>query len=242
MNLDEYGQMYEREDHYWWFIARRQLALQLMTAHPAPEGITLDVGCGTGAMLSELTRRGPALGVDVSPEALKLCSRRGLTNAMEGDAQALPLADGSVARVVTLDTLEHVPDDREAAAEIFRVLKPGGVLIINVPAFRWLWGPHDVALHHHRRYTRRELVARLQEAGLTVERSSYSVFFLFPIVVLVRLVDRFRRSEARVRLPEVGPALNKLLVSLMRLEGLLLARVPLPVGSSVVAVARKPPQ
>ena len=240
MNLDEYGQMYEREDHYWWFIARRQLALQLMAAHPAPEGITLDVGCGTGAMLAELTRRGPAMGVDVSPEALKLCGRRGLTNALEGDAQALPLADDSVARVVTLDTLEHVPDDLAAAAEIFRVLKPGGVLIINVPAFRWLWGPHDVALHHHRRYKRCELVARLHEAGFSVERSSYSVFFLFGFVMLVRFVDRFRKSEAKVRLPEVGPTLNKLLISLMRFEGWLLARCPLPVGSSVVAVARKP--
>ncbi len=240
MNLDEYGQMFELEDHYWWFVARRQLALRLLKAHPASEGATLDVGCGTGAMLSELLRLGPATGIDVSPEALSRCRLRGLTSVVEADAEQLPFKTSSFAKVVTLDTLEHVRDDHAACAEIFRVLQPGAVVVINVPAFRWLWGPHDVALHHHRRYTKRELITLLKRSGFEVERASYSVFFLFPVVVMVRLLDRLRTSQARVRLPQVGPALNKLLIALMRWEGSLLLKVPLPVGSSVVAVARKP--
>lgn len=226
--------MFDREDHYWWFVARRELALKLLGRG---KGKSLDVGCGTGALLAAL---GPeALGIDFSPEALRFCLRRGLKKVALGDAQRLPLVDQCVSRVVTLDTLEHVSDDRAAISEIYRALKPEGLLVLNVPAFKWLWGPHDVALHHHRRYTRTEVRLLLQDAGFKVELLSYSVFFLFPVVVGVRLLDRIFRREAKVRLPEVGSFLNHLLICLMRLEGKLLQWVPLPVGSSVVAVARK---
>lgn len=108
-----------------------------------------------------------------------------------------------------------------------------------MPAFRWLWGPHDIALHHHRRYTKGEVLALLESAGFHVDLLSYSVFFLFPLVVGVRLLDRLLQRDARVRLPEVGTAMNRVLIWLMRIEGALLQKIPLPVGSSVVAVARK---
>ncbi len=226
--------MYEHEDHYWWFVARRELALELLQRG---SGKTLDVGCGTGALLTSLGTE--AIGVDFSLEALRHCRKRGLTKVALGNAECLPCTSQCTSRVVTLDTLEHVADDRVAVSEIFRALTPGGLLVLNVPAFKWLWGPHDVALHHHRRYTRREVKLLLQEAGFQVELLSYSVFFLFPVVVGVRLLDRIFRREAKVRLPKVGGILNGLLISLMRLEGKLLQWVSLPVGSSVVAVARK---
>lgn len=226
--------MYDSEDHYWWFVARRELALTLLSR---AEGPVLDVGCGTGALLSTMSE--DAVGVDSSPEALKFCLRRGLHKVALGDAQALPFLANEFDRVVTLDTLEHVPDDRAAISEIFRTLTPGGLLVLNVPAYRWLWGPHDVALHHHRRYTRAQMENLLKNAGFQVELLSYSVFFLFPVVVGVRFLDRVMRRNAKVRLPQVGRMLNALLIRLMRIEGWLLCRVTLPVGSSVVAVARK---
>lgn len=226
--------MYDREDHYWWFVARRELALELLSRG---QGKTLDVGCGTGALIAALPT--DAVGVDFSPEALRHCHKRGLMRVVLGNAEHLPLKGECVQRVVTLDTLEHVEDDRAALAEIYRALEPGGLLVLNVPAFRWLWGPHDVALHHHRRYTRKQVKTLLQETRFEVELLSYSVFFLFPLVVGVRFLDRLFKRDAKVRLPEVGSVLNQLLIKLMRLEGAILQRCPLPVGSSVVAVARK---
>ncbi len=232
--------MRELEDHYWWFVSRRSMAHAWLKEF-APEGKTLDLGCGTGALLQTLQSEREAEGVDFSPLALEFCQSRGLKNLHEADAQSLPLPDSSFQAVVTLDTLEHVPDDEMAMREICRVLEPGGILIINVPAFQWLWGPHDVALHHFRRYTPRLLKKRLEEAGFRVVRLSCGVFFLFPVVVAIRLMEKLNRRKPEVRLPSVPPWLNRLLLKVMEVEVKLMSFVPLPWGSSVCAVAMRDP-
>lgn len=240
MNADEYGKMRDMEDHYWWFVARRKLALALLGRFRTGSGRILDVGCGTGALLSHLQESGEAHGLDYFPVALEFSAQRGLKNLIHGNAEAMPIESGAYAAVVSLDTLEHVPDDVSAAAEIFRVLEPGGVFVMNVPAFRWLWGPHDVALMHQRRYTRSEVVALLQRAGFKVEVAGYSVFLLFPVVVVRRFLEKFARGEAQVKLPAVSGGFNRFLVRLMDWEARLFVSVGLPWGSSVVAVGRKP--
>jgi SAM-dependent methyltransferase len=231
--------MRELEDHYWWFVSRRRLALALLSRF-STEGLVLDVGCGTGAVLTELQKKGNAVGIDLSGTALEYAAERGLTNLVKADAQALPFTTASFQSVVSLDTLEHVPDDTAAAREIARVLKPGGVAVINVPAFRWLWGPHDVALMHCRRYTRRDLKTLLENAGLKVEKVSYGVFLLFPVVLVIRLADRLGRRKAEVILPPVPPWFNRALTALMSLEEKTIPSLGLPWGSSVIAIARKP--
>lgn len=240
MQTDEYAKMRAQEDHYWWFVARRQLALELLTNFADRQGPILDVGSGTGAMLSQLTDFGPAYGVDFSPEALRFAQDRGLPRLVQGDAARLPFRDASFQTVVTLDTLEHVQDDRRAISEIARVLQPGGTVVLNVPAFRSLWGPHDEALMHFRRYRKAEVRDLLLGAGLDVRLLSYSVFYLFPAVVAVRLRDRFRRGPAVVRLPGVSERANQRLINLMAAESRTILRRPLPWGSSIVAVAQKP--
>lgn len=232
--------MRELEGHYWWFVARRSLAQQLIQRHGGPKpGRILDVGCGTGALMESLQANGWVVGVDFSPEALRFSGGRGLGRLTLGDAQRLPFASGSFDVVVSLDTIEHVPDDGAALAEVLRVLKPGGVFVMNVPAFQWLWGPHDVALMHFRRYTVPEARKKLEAAGFRCERMNYSVFFLFPVVVLRRFMEKFHRGPAVVRLPAVSSGLGQILVRLMEWEGALASRMRLPWGSSVVAVARK---
>lgn len=228
------------EDRYWWFVSRRRLARALLRRFAPPQGSLLDLGCGTGALLTELSSSHPTVGIDFSTDALVFCTERGLRQVLLGDAQAMPFVGGTFDAVVSLDTLEHVPDDAAAIREVARVLKPGGVVVINVPAFRFLWGPHDLALMHYRRYTKAELRAVLEASGLKVAKLSYSVFFLFPLVVMIRLLERRRAGPAQVRLPSVPGFVNRALVILQDIETALLQRCPLPWGSSVVAVARKP--
>lgn len=248
MQTEEYERLYRHEDTYWWFVGRRRLALSLLSqaiesTYPSPAaggGAILDLGCGTGAVLAEMSGERPAIGIDVSTHALRFCRRRGLTGLLQATAEQVPLATGSVEAVIALDIFEHVRDDLAACREALRVLRPGGTLVLSVPAFRWLWGPHDVALMHHRRYSRREVERLLSQSGFQIERLTYSVFLLFPAVLVVRLLDKLRRGPSKVSLPKVPPWLNRLLIRVQMWEARWTARHRLPWGSSLVAVARKP--
>jgi SAM-dependent methyltransferase len=233
--------MYELEDRYWWFVARRRLALALMGRRT---GQVLDVGCGTGVVSRELSAWCEPISLDFSELALQYCRRRGLPHCIKGDGARLPIRSNSMSGVIGLDIFEHIEDDLAAFAEAFRVLLPGERLVLSVPAFNFLWGPHDVALHHFRRYRRFELSEKLRALGFEVEICSYSVFFLFPVVVLTRVIEKARKGPAKASLPIVPEWLNQLLIRLQDLESSLIVktRITLPWGSSVVAVARKPLQ
>ncbi|MCH8979655.1 MAG: class I SAM-dependent methyltransferase [Armatimonadetes bacterium] len=239
MQTEEYGKMRQAEDHYWWFVSRRRLALALLDRYASSKERILDVASGTGAVLTELQKLGWAGGIDFSPLAVKYCLERHLPNLMVGNAEAVPVQSGTIDVVVSLDTLEHVAADEAAVSEFARVLRPGGVIILNVPAFKWLWGPHDVALMHHRRYTKRQIRDLLERHGFKMEKLSYSVFLLFPVVVLIRWLDKFRWGPAKVSLPNVSGRFNSFLVKLQDMETRWIMARSLPWGSSVVAVARK---
>ena len=241
MNTDEYAKMRALEDHYWWFVSRRRMAKALMRKYAPRAHSVLDLGCGTGAFLGELPQDVNPVGLDFSQHAVTFCRQRGLESVVQGDAQKIPFLNDVFDAVVSLDTLEHVPDDVLATKELARTLKPGGVLVMNVPAYKWLWGPHDVALMHHRRYTKGQVRRLLERAGLKVEKCSYSVFFLFPVVLVLRILEKARRGPAEVRLPSVPGPVNRALVILQDIETFLVLGVSLPWGSSVVAVARKVP-
>lgn len=245
MNPEEYARMHALEDWYWWFVARRTAAAQFVRDYAPPDRPLriLDAGCGTGAML-DVYKQWPdaiAAGVDLSPHALGFTHSRGHHRLVGADLTCLPFKTGTFDVVSALDVIEHVPNDSGAIAEICRVLRPGGILVASVPAYQFLWGPHDEALHHCRRYTAPQFRDAIHQSGLRVEKLTYLLTLLFPVAVAVRLASRGKKgTTAAAVLPRVPPWLNRALIGVQDAELGLARAASLPFGLGMLAVARKP--
>jgi len=245
MNPAEYARMHAMEDWYWWFVARRAATAQFVRDFAPPERPLriLDAGCGTGGML-DLYSGWPdavATGADMSQEALNFSRQRGHQRLVGADLTLLPFRSGSFDVVTAMDVVEHVPDDGRALAEISRVLRPGGIFVASVPAYQFLWGPHDEALHHCRRYSSGQFQKLIHDSGLRVEKQTYLLTALFPAAAAMRLATRKRqRKDAAAGLPPVSPAVNRMLIGFQAAELAVARRASLPFGLTVLAVARKP--
>src|SRR5262249_49922943 len=155
------------EASHWWFRGKRLLLDALLAHSVAQTGLRfLDIGCGTGGVLQGLARRGSVVGVDRNELALRFCRDNGLRSGVLGDALDLPFRTGSFDVCVMMDVLEHVDAEDALLQAVRRVLRPGGSLLVSVPAFQALWSQHDVTFEHRRRYRRRQLEDRIREAGL----------------------------------------------------------------------------
>jgi SAM-dependent methyltransferase len=197
-------------------------------------------------MLSHLAPYGRAQGIDFDEEAVGYCHERGLLDVRQGAAEKLPFGDGSFDLVTALDVVEHLDDDVAVLREMLRVLRPGGQLLVTVPAYRFLWGDQDVVNMHKRRYVAAEVRERLTAAGFQVRRLSYINAFLFPPIAGIRLL-RSLQNRLRPRTTQKSdftyPAprpLNFLLGLIFGAEAPIVRRVNLPVGVSILALARKP--
>ncbi|HWP65717.1 MAG TPA: class I SAM-dependent methyltransferase [Candidatus Limnocylindria bacterium] len=235
----EIDEMARLEDTHWWFVGKRILVASALGS--VAGGRALDVGCGTGRLVTELGRRWRCYGTDVSRTALAHSLRRGCDGLVNAAAERLPFRAGSFVLVTALDVIEHADDDRAVLAEICRVLVRDGTLVVSVPAVPALWSAHDVALGHRRRYTRRTLRAALESAGFIVVSMSYTNTAIFPIAAAVRLLSRLRPpapgSESDM-FPVPAP-LNRFLIALYRIEAMLIRHVSLPIGVSLLAVAKR---
>ncbi|MGD9996611.1 MAG: class I SAM-dependent methyltransferase [Ilumatobacteraceae bacterium] len=261
MRDEDFEHLHHLEDTYWWFVGMRDVQAALLdpvvesarAALRLPHSrVVLDLGCGTGANLSWLRRYtagAPAGGLDVVEQALQFCRSRDEHQVVLASATDLPYASGSCDVAGSFDVLVQIPGDDgpvHAMAEMFRVLRPGGVAFVRCAAYGWMRSAHDEALHTQRRYTRHELAALAVEAGFDVVRSTYANTLLFPIAALRRLVlMRVRLTEATsdVRpMPKRLQWANRLLVGALRLEARVLGRprARLPFGLSAIIVVRKP--
>jgi SAM-dependent methyltransferase len=245
MRPAEYEAMYRVEDTHWWYGALRDhvtraVALEARRLGHAPR--LLDAGAGTGGMLARLGGMGERYGIEIALEGLGFCRQRGLERLVCGSVAKLPFAGAAFDIVLSLDVLYHqgVPDDVAGARELARVLRPGGLLVLNLPAYPSLRGAHDEAIHTARRYSRARVAHLLGEAGFTPERITHWNTLLLPIAAASRLLSRFRRDESGSDVHPVFPPLNAVLSATLRLESAWSSRRDLPFGLSILALARQP--
>ena len=232
--VEQSGSSSIEQTGYWWYDARNDLlraGLGDWLGHPAR---VLDVGSADGPSARWLPQQGRvAVDLDV----------RGLVAGRDvcASALALPFRDATFDVVAAFDVIEHCDPEGRAVSELARVLRPGGRLLVSVPAYQWAWSDHDVRAGHHRRYTRPRLVAALEGQGLEVRRATHAFALVFPMFVVERAVRRLRPpAPGTSRLPQPAPGVDRLLRTLCRLETRLLARRDLPFGSSIVVAAVKP--
>ncbi|HUZ28137.1 MAG TPA: class I SAM-dependent methyltransferase [Solirubrobacteraceae bacterium] len=228
----------------WWYRGRRRIIRAELDRLPLPpDAVVLDAGCGSGRTLEELVDYGEVHGIELDPGAASLAPLRGAFDVQIGRLEELPWDDSTFDLITSLDVIEHTADDRLTLRELRRVCKPGGWLLVTVPAYQALWSQHDEANHHFRRYTRRTLRLAAVDAGWWPTRmTSFNSLLLAPAVAL-RLARR-RRTPKQGYVPDLklGPAwLNGVLERPLQLEAGWLARGrTLPAGLSLLAVLGNP--
>jgi len=242
MDRAVFDRMAELDQNHWWFTARRRILAKVIerVVRPPADARILELGCGTGHNLDMLGRFGRVEASELDDGARVLAAKRlgrPIETAALPDLAMFPAASYDL--VALLDVLEHVVDDKGSLAAIFTRLKPGGALLISVPANKWMWSAHDVAHHHHRRYTKAEIAALARDAGYQVALLSPFNSLLFPLIAGVRAIGKLTKREAANDAMPSRPV-NIALDRIFGLEAGLIGRLPFPFGVSLVAVLRRP--
>ncbi len=234
----------EVDDHHWWYRGRRRIIRAELDRLPlAPGARVLDAGCGSGRTLEELVDYGEVTGIELDGDAAELARARGVAEIAVGRLEELPWPQDSFDLITCLDVIEHTPDDRAALVELRRVCRPGGFLLVTVPAYQALWSVHDEANHHYRRYSRRGLRQAALDTGWAVVRmSSFNSLLLAPAAVVRLGQRRLGTHNGYTNDLDLGPRwLNEVLEQPLRLEaGWLRHGRTLPAGLSLMAMLRKP--
>jgi len=250
MKSDFYEEYFHHENTHWWFRWRFDLigdVVGSLTKGKSDVKI-LDAGCGTGQMTKLLEGYGEAVGLDLAPEAINYAKIRGVKNLVQGSITEPPFEPGSFDLVVSLDVIEHVDNDMQILAGLRDIVRPGGHLVVTVPAFQMLWSEHDEINHHKRRYRVPQLRHLVQEAGFEVSRITYCNTALYlPVLALRKGKTLLRKLRGTSTTPNPESDLvfypkpvNEALYQIMRLENRIMRGRNLPFGVSILVVAQRP--
>jgi len=241
--------LFAMEQKHFWHIGRREIILDVLRRNipSLARSRMLEIGCGNGSVLAYLKQNGINIeGGDIFLQALRFCQRRvGFEGLYHIDILALPFHN-DFDIIGIFDVLEHIDNDEKALAQINQALKPTGSLILTVPAHKFLWSYFDVHSCHRRRYNKGELATKLERNGFIIKKISFWMFFLFPLLVVIRLTsDMFHgKKDEKQNIkasPEVRtiPIINEVFLGLLRLEKQLVRHLNLPFGASLLVLAEK---
>lgn len=241
--MDEslYHLHFQQEESHWWFAARSAIVREVIERYGnlKPGDTILDIGCGTGAIMKQLSAKYRVVGIDMSPLAVEYSRKRGLTDVFLMPVQEFPRDRYDVKTVILLDVIEHIDDDIDVLRHAREIMAADGRVIITVPAYQWLWSSHDLANHHKRRYTASTLRSALDKAGFEPVMMTYYNTILFPLAALRKLFSRSKAiDEASDAVDQPSGFINSLFYSIFASERFLVPRMRFPFGVSLLAVAK----
>ena len=244
MDVEAYKEMIELQEKHWWFVARRDVIQSFMKVqmNESSTSKVLEIGCGVGGNVGLLSQSGNYLGIDMHKPAIDYCSEKfPQYNFYCARVEDIPheFSSNKFDSIYILDVLEHIDDQLAILKSTQHHLTQNGKILLTVPAFEFLWSPHDDFVHHVRRYTKNGLKKTLEEAGYKVERISYFNSILFPLALIQRLGMRLMKKELSTHLSTPLAVVNWLFRVIFGQEAWILKHTNLPVGLSIMAVVSK---
>lgn len=242
MHVSEYKNIFENEETHFFYTANHVIILTLLEKFSTKKGYLkiLDAGCGTGLLAQKLERYGSVIGLDINPEALKFAKKRGV-KTFKGSVDSLPFKDNSFDVITSMDVIYHkqVNDDK-ALSEFFRVLVPGGFLILRVPANNWIRTNHDKHVHTRERYSRNGLKKKFENSGFIIKKLTYINLSLLPLAIINQIKENVFPGRISSGVGKIPDFLNSQLTKILINEEKLSNYTNLPFGLGLVAVCQKP--
>lgn len=243
MEKSEYRNVFLQEQQYWLYVAIRKLTTEIITRefYGKSNLKILDAGCGTGGLIDELKGNFDCYGIDIADEAIKFCRVRNLNNIIKASVEKIPFADNVFDAIVSIDVLYHllVENDTAALVELYRVLNKNGILILNLAAYEFLRSGHDDVVHTRQRYVKKELEAKVKQAGFTIMKLTYRNTIFFPLVCIIRIFNKRLKNQPVSDLKSLPGWLNIVLIKILIFENKVLNLFNLPFGLSIFCVAKK---
>jgi SAM-dependent methyltransferase len=242
MERESYKEMYNYENIHWWFVARRTIIKKILCSYfenDKSERTILDIGCGSGGNLQMFSEYGNVSAMELDDEARANANNRNVCHVKKGMMPNDIPFKNNFDLICMMDVLEHIENDLDTLKAIKNKLNKNGKLLIAVPAYQFLWSCHDVAHHHKRRYTKKQLTGLISKAGLQITYSTYFDSFLLPFVLIVRVLSNFvgKNSGSNLILPLMP--INKLFTTIFSSERFFLPAISFPFGISVLLIIQK---
>lgn len=244
MEVTEYKNVYQNEENHFFYKGNHNLVLSLIefSFKDKKRLKILDAGCGTGLLAKKMETFGDVWGVDFSEEAVKFSKKRGI-NVKKANVTDLPFKENSFDLVVSVDVIYHksIKDDKKALEEFYRVLKPEGILILRVPANRWLNLTHDTHVHTRERYSIKQIEGKVKKTGFQIQKISFVNASLLPLAMLRYFWERINPPKhINSGVDHPLPIINSSLSFLLSLENTLLKNINFPFGLGIIVIVRKP--
>jgi len=242
MDKTAYIQMANTEKYHWWYVGKRTIIDFFLNTYKKENLKILDIGSGTGENLSMLSKFGLVDAIEKEKTAIEFSKSLSLKNVniLEGEfPYNIPdkVINTKYDIIVMLDVLEHIKEDELALKKLTSLLKKNGIIILTVPAYKWLYSNHDIILHHYRRYSKKEIINKTKHL-FNIEKITYFCFFTFPLFILSRLLNKLTKKDSLLGTNIPNKYINKILLKIFSFERFILKYFNFPFGSSMLVVLR----